>query len=75
MAMARWMKQEDEGTLFDRKLAYKAGDLIERRRRPSDKQITHMLRIWDESFDNGFSRAVAEGLEGAKKLSTPEETY
>ena len=62
-AMARWMKQEDEGTPFDRKMAFTAGDLIERRRRPSDKQIQHMLRVWDESFGHGFSRAVAEGLE------------
>lgn len=52
--MAKWMKEEDVGRGFDRRMAFTAGDLIERGRRPSDKQIPHMLGAWDVAIAEGF---------------------
>lgn len=53
--MAGWMKDEDVGTGFDRKMAFTAGDLLERGRQPSEKQLPHVLRSWETAVAAGFS--------------------
>jgi DnaJ-class molecular chaperone len=52
--MAAWMKDENVGEPFHRKMAFSAGDLLERRRQPTDKQRTHMLAAWKLAIDEGF---------------------
>lgn len=58
-AMAAWMKDEDAGTGFQRSMAYKAGDLLERNRLPSDKQRPHMTGAWAVAVSEGFDPASA----------------
>ena len=52
--MAAWMRDEDSGEGFDRKLAYAAGDLLERGRQPSAKQLPYMLTARDIAVNDGF---------------------
>lgn len=52
--MAAWMKDEDCGQGFHRKMAYAAGDTLERGRRPSDKQLPYMLQARDTAVADGF---------------------
>lgn len=52
--MAKWMKEEDVGRGFDRRMAFQAGDCIERGRRPTDKQLPYMLAAWDLAIEDGF---------------------
>ena len=52
--MASWMKDEDLGTPFHRTMVFQAGDLIERRRQPSEKQLKWMREGWSIAMDAGF---------------------
>jgi DnaJ-class molecular chaperone len=52
--MAAWMKDEDVGTPFHRRMAFAAGDLLERRRQPSAKQLKYMREAWDVAIQEGF---------------------
>lgn len=52
--MAAWMKDEDSGESFHRRMAYSAGDRIERGRQPSPKQLPHMLKARDIAVGDGF---------------------
>lgn len=52
--MASWMKEEDVATPFHRKMVFQAGDLLERRRQPSEKQLKWMFEGWDEAMGAGF---------------------
>ena len=55
--MSHWMKEEDVGQNFSRQMAFKAGDLLERGRRPSQKQIPYMLKAWEMAVAGGFDPA------------------
>jgi curved DNA-binding protein CbpA len=59
--MAAWMKDENVGDPFHRKMAFSAGDLLERRREPSAKQRMHMLAAWDLAIAEGFDPENEEG--------------
>jgi DnaJ-class molecular chaperone len=52
--MAAWMKDENVGTTFLRKIAFQAGDYLERRREPSEKQRPFMLKAWETAVAEGF---------------------
>lgn len=52
--MASWMKDEDLGTSFYRTMVFQAGDLLERRRQPTEKQLKWMREGWDLAIDAGF---------------------
>ena len=52
--MSAWMKDENVGGSFHRRMAFSAGDLLERRREPSAKQRMHMLAAWDLAVSEGF---------------------
>lgn len=52
--MASWLKKRELGTPFERKIAFTAGDYIERQRMPSVKQLPHMVKAWDIALKNGF---------------------
>lgn len=52
--MASWMKDQDVGVGFNRKMVFQAGDCIERRRAPSEKQRRFMLESWDLAIAEGF---------------------
>ena len=61
--MSRWMKDEDVGQPFNRQMAFRAGDLLERSRRPSEKQIPYMLEAWEMAVADGFDPAQDDGDE------------
>ena len=52
--ISKWMKDEDVGTRFDRNIAFTAGDYLERRREPSEKQVPYMLHAWEVAMEEGF---------------------
>jgi DnaJ-class molecular chaperone len=52
--MARWMKDEDCGDGFHRRMAFSAGDLMERGREPSAKQMPYMEAARRMALDDGF---------------------
>ena len=52
--MSKWMRDEDVGAGFDRKMAYTAGDLLEKRRLPSEAQLPWMLAAWGKAIEGGF---------------------
>src|SRR5579859_5921767 len=52
--MAAWMKDEDVGTSFERKMAFVAGDCLERNRQISEKQMPYMLSAWNAAMNAGF---------------------
>lgn len=58
--MAAWMKDENVGTQFLRKMAFSAGDYIERRRQPSEKQLKWMREAWSTAFEQGFDPEAEE---------------
>jgi DnaJ-class molecular chaperone len=60
-AMSAWMKDEDVGTTFLRTMAYTAGDYLERRKQPSDKQLRYMEDAWKAAVGDGFDPGV-DGL-------------
>lgn len=60
-AMAGWMKDEDVGTGFQRKMAFTAGDCLERQRQPSEKQLPYMTEAWELACSEGF-RPEVDGL-------------
>jgi curved DNA-binding protein CbpA len=55
--MAAWMKDEDVGTNFSRKMAFTAGDLVERRQVPTERQHPWMMKAWEEAVAEGFDPA------------------
>jgi DnaJ domain len=52
--LAAWMKDEDVGTPYMRRMAFSAGNLLERRRVPSERQIPYMLEAWEKACSEGF---------------------
>lgn len=52
--MAGWMKEEDVGRPFDRTMAYKAGDRLERSQRPTEREMPYMLTAWETAIADGF---------------------
>ena len=52
--LATWLKKRDKGTPFQRKIAFTAGDYMERRRQPTEKQLPHMLNVWELGVKEGF---------------------
>lgn len=58
--MAAWMKDENVGESFLRKMAFQAGDLLERRREPSSKQLPYMQKAWDAAMAEGFDPDALE---------------
>ena len=58
--MASWMKDQDVGVPFNRKMAFTAGDCIERRRAPSEKQKRVMLEAWDVAIAEGFDPEASD---------------
>jgi DnaJ-class molecular chaperone len=58
--LATYMKQEDLGSAFQRKMAFTAGDLINRGLIPSDKQRPWMLQAWELAVSAGFDPEDAD---------------
>jgi len=58
--MASWMREEDAGSSWNRRMAFTAGDLLERRRTPSERQLPHMLDAWKVAVDEGFDPYAEE---------------
>jgi hypothetical protein len=56
--MASWMKEEDVGTSWNRKMAFTAGDCLERHRLPTERQVPHMLASWHLAESAGFEPYV-----------------
>ena len=52
--MAAYMKDENVGTGFHRKMAFTAGNLLERRLQPTERQRPHMLEAWKLAINEGF---------------------
>ena len=52
--MAAWMKDEDVGSGFDRRMAFTAGDYLEKGRRPTEKQLPYLLTAWETAVGAGF---------------------
>jgi curved DNA-binding protein CbpA len=52
--MAAYMRDEDVGTPFQRRMAYQAGDLLERRLQPTEKQLRFMREAWELAVSEGF---------------------
>ena len=53
--IAKWAKENQKLTAFDRKLAYNIGALINRKIRLSPKQAKVALAIYEKAFCEGFS--------------------
>ena len=58
--MAAWMKDENVGESFLRKMAFQAGDYLERRREPTEKQLPWMQKAWETAVAEGFDPDEAE---------------
>lgn len=58
--MAAWMKDENVGSSFQRRIVFKAGDLLERRLQPTDKQRPYMLDAWQLAIEEGFDPAASD---------------
>ena len=58
--LAAWMKANGAGNPFLRKMAFTAGDYIERRRTPSPKQLPLMLKAWEEGLRAGFDPGAVD---------------
>ena len=52
--MAAWMRDEDVGEGFDRSMAFKTGDALERHRAISDRMRPWSLKTWQLAIDAGF---------------------
>ena len=53
--LAKWAKENNRLTPFDRKLAYNLGVLASRKSTVSPKQAKNALRIYNSSIEEGFS--------------------
>lgn len=53
--LAKWARENQKLTAFDRRLAYNVGVLINRKIRLSPKQAKAALMIYQRAFENGFT--------------------
>ncbi len=53
--IAKWARENQKLTAFDRKLAYNVGILLNRKIQLSPKQAKTALRIYKQAVDNGFN--------------------
>jgi DnaJ-class molecular chaperone len=58
--LAAWMADEDVGEPFNRSIAFKTGDVLERGRQVSDRMKPWALKAWKLGVDSGWDPLVAD---------------
>ncbi|MEX0784470.1 MAG: hypothetical protein WD557_17680 [Dehalococcoidia bacterium] len=51
---AGWMKENDVGTGFQRRMAYATSRCLRERVMPTDRQLPFMLDAWETAVGEGF---------------------
>lgn len=54
-ALSRWAKETKNFQPWQRSLLFSVGGIVGRRQKPSIKQATHVMKVYKEAFEKGFS--------------------